>query len=194
MNKLIYIYIVLFVFIFAYFSCNKGKTNEEEQIEYVIENNLGKQLFIPENIITYKPFNNYFADSLMISNSEYKIYSLVNASCSVCVDNIIKWNLLYDEFKNKKIPIVLIFKSDDNFELLKFACEKGIVRGFPYPFFLDTDNSFYKKNIFMKVNKHLETVLTDKNNRIILFGNPLFNANIKKKYMEIIGNNDFKSN
>ncbi len=172
--------------IIVLFQCNTT-TSKQKSVEQVVENTLGKKLLIPNNLVVYKPFEKYLDDSIGISQKPFKIYSLVDATCSVCVDNIVKWDRFVAELNNREnVSIILILESDDNFELIKYICEEGIITEFSYPFFFDINNEFIRLNPFIKKNKHLETILTDTNNNIIMLGNPLFNENIKNKFREIV--------
>lgn len=175
-------------FISILFSC-KNKTiekNETKLLKYVIEDNLGKELIIPESLSIYKPFNNYVKDSSQISNSEFKIYSHIDASCSTCVDNIELWNVFSESIEeNNKISVsvILIFTSKDEFELIKYLIDTNKIKTFPYPFFLDSNKEYTQLNKFMSESSHFETVLTNKYNNILLFGNPIHSREIKNMYI-----------
>lgn len=119
-------------------------------------------------------------------NSEYKIYSRVDASCGTCIGHINAWNELIPDFNRYKVPIILICSSDDNFKLIKYFCNTGKIKDFGYPFFLDQSNEFVKKNKFMATDKNFETVLTDRNNKILAIGSPVHSKGIKEIYFKEI--------
>ena len=165
--------------VFFLFSCSEK--SEKNILKSLIEKNIGVELSIPKKLKMYRPFSNYNVDSLSASN--LKIYSLVDASCATCVDNIIKWNNIID-YNEYHVSVVLICTSTDNFELIKHLCETQQIKTFPFPFFFDYKNDFLKQNPFMKEHKHMETILTDRNNKIILFGNPIYSKKIKELYIK----------
>lgn len=185
-NNILILKITIFLILLTLFSCENENDEKVKEFRYIVKENLGSKLIIPSDLQIYKPFSNYLQDSLEMSNSKFKVYSIINASCGTCIDNMKRWEEFSSNLLKSEVVVILIFKSDDNFELLKYACEKGIIREFPYPFFLDPNNMFMQQNKFMKRNKHFETCLTDANNRIILLGNPLYNENIKELYIKQI--------
>lgn len=101
----------------------------------------------------YAPFTNYILEEGNILNSDYQIYSRIDASCGTCIGEINKWNELIPVLKRYNVPIILICSSDDDFELLKYFCETSSIEDFGYPFFLDHENVFYGNNKFMKNDK-----------------------------------------
>ncbi len=180
-------YLVAIVCIFSLISCKNDKNNEKIiSLKSIIDSNIGKELIIPDSIIIYKPFLNYAMDSVKMFNAEIKIYSRINTSCSTCFENFELWENFHKQLEGKKIPILLICESNDDFEMIKYVCESGGVSSFPYPFILDIKNSFYTKNKFMKESEHFETVLTDKNNTILLLGSPIHSKEIEELYLKEI--------
>lgn len=179
--------ILLFVFVAIILSCiNKQNNVQVESLKSIVQNNLGKKLILSDSIRIYSPFSNCIYDSLELSNAKFKIYTKINASCGTCVEKIKIWNSLVPEFNKYKVPIILICESMDEFELLSYMCESKIIKNFSYPFFLDVKNEFSKKNKFMAASKNFETVLTDRNNTILLMGNPMVSKGIKELYLKEI--------
>ncbi len=179
--------ILLFVCTCSISSCrDKEDVDKISSLKEVVENTLGKKLILPDSLKTYSPFINYIADSTVAFNSKYKIYSKVKASCGTCISHIDKWNDLVPEFSKYKVPIILICNSDDQFELIQYFCESGKIKNFFYPFFFDKKNEFAKKNKFMEASRDFETVLTDKDNNILLLGNPVHSKSILDLYLKEI--------
>lgn len=169
---------------FFLFSCKDDKNIESLKI--IIKQTLGTKLVIPKKMDIYKPFTNYKLDSLGLQKSEYKIYSFLNASCGSCVRKIKYWTTFSNELSLYNIPIILIIRSDDNFELLKYLINSKELKKFPYPFIFDKKDELMKLNHFMKESDDFKTILTDKNNKILLMGNPIANEKIKELYLKEI--------
>lgn len=165
-------------------SCKNKETKRVEETKVGIRNILGKTLNTP-NLEIYNPFDKNVTYQDM-NTSEYKIYSSINASCGTCISRINLWSNIVDDFALIKVPIILVLNSDDNFELFKYLCEKKDIKSFKYPFFFDKYKDFINKNKFMKSNKMFETVLVDKNNKIIALGNPAISKTIKDLYIKEI--------
>jgi len=168
-------------------SCKNGEIKEKEaHLKSVVENCLGKKLIIPDSLITYAPFSDYLGDSIQWSNAKFKIYSHINASCPTCVQEIGLWNNIITDFEKFKVPIILICESTDNFELFKYIIETGEIESFFYPFFFDLKHDFVTQNKFMKESPQFETVLTDRENNILVLGNPIHSKGMKEIYLNEI--------
>lgn len=175
---------LLSIFLISAISCHTRKDQEKkESFKLTVENCLGKELIIPDSLITYSPYSNYIADSVEISQCDLKIYSHINASCPTCIQDIIIWNGIIADFNKNNVPVILICDSKDKFELIKYLHETGKVKSFSYPLFFDIKKEYLKKNMFMKESQHFETVLTDKENNILLLGNPIRSKEIKSLYL-----------
>ncbi|WP_420400759.1 hypothetical protein [Flagellimonas sp.] len=174
------------IIVMGLFSCKDGKnTLEKDQLDSLqnsVENALGSNLQIPDSLKVYAPFLEYVSDSVKMSKSHCKIYTYVNASCPTCIEKIKMWDDFVDKAIQNNVPVFMIFHSDDNFELLKHLSESGLIEDFKFPFFLDTEGIYTKNNPFMKDNVHMETVLTDQSNKILLIGNPLYSSDIANSY------------
>jgi len=180
-------YMILIIFVTLTISCqNKENQKREAHLKSVIENCLGKKLTIPDSLRIYAPFYNYIADSVQLSNARFKIYSHINASCPTCVRDILLWNNIIPSFEKFEVPVILICESDDNFELFKYIIESGEINNFSYPFFLDVKCDFFTQNKFMKESPQFETVLTNRDNTILLLGNPIRSKEMKNIYLNEI--------
>jgi len=187
MNCQYKIFIIVVVCLCFLLSCyNTDRTPHKASLESTIGSTLGKKLFLPNNLHVYSPFPDLVADSATIFNAEYKLFTHINASCGSCITEIKLWENLVTEFDKYKIPIILICESDDRFELLKYLCETGGIEKFSYPFFLDKKNEYIKRNQFMEKAQDLETVLIDKENNILLLGNPIRSKEMKELYLKEI--------
>ncbi|HBJ01312.1 MAG TPA: hypothetical protein DDY89_11640 [Lysinibacillus sp.] len=98
---------------------------------------------LPNNLIVYNPFNRSVLDSNQIANSTFKIYSFIDVSCPSCLTNLQNWNKVASELSKYKVPIILVCQSEDNFELIKYLCEKKDIPEFPFPFYFDDQKQFF---------------------------------------------------
>jgi len=69
---------------------------------------------------------------------------------------------------------------------MPYIIESGEIKIFSYPFFLDMKCDFFTKNNFMKKSSHFETVLTGRENTILLLGNPIRSKEMKDIYLNEI--------
>jgi hypothetical protein len=184
MKTLMYCYVIS-----IFIGCKREQVDNEKVklFKNIIEDNLGKKLLIPKDLKLYSPFNQNSTDSIKLANSSLKLYSHINTSCSTCLEEINKWDSFASKLKKYKTPVILICKSNkDNFELLKYLCETNKIKKFTYPFFLNLKDDYVNKNPFMNASRDFETVLTDKNNSILLIGNPLHSKGMEQLYLNEI--------
>ncbi len=173
-------------------SCKKKQNNVEvDSYKTIINNSLGKKLFIPDSLELYTHSPSSITRK-EIFNSELKIYSHIDASCGTCIESLKTWDRAIPEFNKKNVQVILICTSNNKFELLKYFFESKEIKGFSHPLFLDYKNDFKEKNKFMAESKNFETVLTDKDDNILLIGNPNFLAKIKELYFKEIEKHKIK--
>ncbi|MEN6457037.1 MAG: hypothetical protein ABFD10_22520 [Prolixibacteraceae bacterium] len=177
--------LTLIVLISSNVSC-VNQSQEKKAIESLVQNCLGRKLLLPDSLVVYSPFNQYFMDSLEITRAYLKVYSYINASCPTCIEDISSWNEITPLFNKNNVPVVLVCGSKDNFELIKYFHETGVINEFSFPLFFDINQQYLVKNNFMKESQHLQTVLVDGENNILLLGNPIHSMRIKKLYSKEI--------
>lgn len=173
------------MFLYSLYSCDSSDKNEET-LNRIIQNCLGKEIQIPKKIQSYEPLYDYKTDSLSMFNADLKIFSHINVSCPPCINDIILWDKLSRELQFNNVPVILFCTSKDSFEVIQYLFETESVYQFPYPLFFDFNNYYVDKNRFMSYSDHFETVLVDKRNKILLLGNPLLSKDIKKMYSDTI--------
>jgi hypothetical protein len=177
---------VLFFLTIFFFSC-KNKSNNDKPLAVESDTiRVGRVLYIPDRLETYRPFSNYLLDSNKIAKAPLKIYCFVNVSCSTCIDDIKKWDSSIPRFMDFAVPVILICQSKDNFELIKYFCEQGDVKKFAFPFFLDTKNEFLDKNSFIDESTRFHVILTDSLNKILLFGDPTKSKKVMEQYLNVM--------
>lgn len=111
---------------------------------------------------------------------DYTIISYHNVSCPPCIEEINKWKQLAELKTKKRFQVSLVCHSDDYFEYFKYLCGNGTIKGFPYPFLLDTLNRFLKTNpIFAELNAD-NTITVDQTDKVILIGNPVHSQEVNK--------------
>tara|TARA_R110001583_G_scaffold54028_2_gene166069 strand:+ start:2212 stop:2790 length:579 start_codon:yes stop_codon:yes gene_type:complete len=183
---------MILLYIFSIISCEKKHKNTQvNSFKFVIDNNLGEKLLIPDSLELYHPFT-VINNNKKVLNSKLKIYTHIDASCGTCIETLKAWNNLIPEINREGVQVILICSSDNKFELLKFYFESKEIKNFSHPLFLDHKNNFMEKNRFMSESKNFETVLTDKNDKILLIGNPNFSNKIKELYFKEIKKHQIK--
>ena len=154
-----YIYII-FLYNIIFISCSiKSDKNE-------LHNWIGTKLYVPEIFDKFK---------------DNKIIVRFLGDCASCLETIPKWKVINDKLRDNNDSIALIFYvevfDNEDFKVLEERLN------FADQVIFDPKGSFYSKNL-LKFSGDLQyhTFLVDKENKIILFGNPSIDNKILKKY------------
>lgn len=174
MSKLIFLLVTI-----SFFSCTKNTITKElqELKKYSIS--------IPSDIMV---INNGQLISSFIHDTLYAklIIYYDSTECSSChIAHLNDWNeiIQISHQYNKFRPIFIFSPSKSKISDVLNAIEKF---PFNYPMLLDFENKFYKKNTFIPNNLNYHTFLLNKNNQIILVGNPLYNSQLWNLYQKTI--------
>jgi hypothetical protein len=176
------------VVVFSVFSCNNNKKRKE--VERIVSEWIGKEILFPENVPCYvsnkdtlpEICNGYF-------RKEFKILMYVDsAGCSSCRLQLFSWKQLMEEADDLfqgKVGFLLFFQP-------KSAREIGFIfaqNRFDYPVCMDLNSTINKLNHFPQAMEY-QCFLLDKDNKILMIGNPVLNPKIWELYkVQITGEN-----
>ena len=157
-------------------SCNNNKKLQSEIASFT-----GSQMIIPAEMLP---------DSVDIFNVENKlIIWFDSAECASCrVNRLYEWDedpvASHARGLPGKFGIVLIFSPQaDEVRSLKVNLT-GYELSFPV--IIDEESRFPKLNPHIPTNRQLHAFLLDKNNKVVLVGNPLGNESLWELYREQI--------
>ena len=178
--KFIYI---LFVVVFILFSCGDKK----KQIERELVALGSKTVVMPsEKILTLLGKDTIYNNITIKSQLKLVIYS-DSLSCATCMaGKMYLWNKIVNNIHpfGSKVSLNFIFspaKKDMN-QLISTIQRNR----FKYPIIIDSIAQFEKLNPHLPKNKALHTFLLDKDNKVILVGNPLNNPKIEEMFYKIV--------
>lgn len=184
------LYILLTLTIF--FSCQNKQKEKEVQIAELVNEWRGKQIVFPENSI----FTRYLTDTtdFQIPQSDYKVLIYVDSiGCTSCKLQLPKWKRLIeyiDSLTQGKIPFLFFFHPKDNKEI-RYLLKRD---AFNRPVCIDIDDQLNKLNKF-PLDMTLQTFLLDKDNKVVVLGNPVHNIAVKDLYLkQIIGKDSQNKN
>lgn len=184
-NKIILIS-VLCIFC-AVSSCinNNQNNNTKNQSKEKVKAYIGKKIILPEDsLIHLKDDNVLPIEESNLHSNEMKIVTSINGNCHICVYNLDKWKQeLIKKINSKKLKFIFYLYTDD-YGLFKESLYYKISGD--YPLLIDTTNAFISDNDLPKMDNRFHTFLLNKNNEVILVGNPLQNIKIKNLYFEEI--------
>ena len=170
----------LFICIFCFLAC---QDNKEKQVKELVQEWQGKEIKFPDNPI----FTQYVKDTVdyQIPVSDYKVVMYVDSiGCVSCKLQLSRWKEFIgqvDSVCNKDIPFLFFFQPKDNQELRRILK----IDNFSLPVCIDTEDRFNKLNHFPS-DMMFQTFLLDKDNKVIVIGNPIHNLKERNLYLQKI--------
>ena len=156
---------------------------QKEIITLLVKEWQGKQILFPENMV----FTRFASDTtnFVIPTSDYKVLVFVDSiGCTSCKLQLSRWKefIRYtDSISQKNIPFLFFFQFDDHWEIHSLLIREN----FDKPICLDRSDSLNQLNHFPK-DIRFQVFLLDKNNKVVVIGNPVHNPNVKELYLEEI--------
>ena len=156
---------------------------QKEIITLLVKEWQGKQILFPENMV----FTRFASDTtnFVIPTSDYKVLVFVDSiGCTSCKLQLSRWKefIRYtDSISQKNIPFLFFFQFDDQWEIHSLLKREN----FDKPICLDRSDSLNQLNHFPK-DIRFQVFLLDKNNKVVVIGNPVHNPNVKELYLEEI--------
>ncbi|WP_292269191.1 hypothetical protein [Butyricimonas sp.] len=165
---------ILYIFIFC-ISCNPNK----ERAEIIVKQWLEKEIKFPDTI-------NIKQDSLWksLTSKEFKILTIVDSnSCTECRLKLHEWGKYIKEIDSINTSIAFIFVvHTKDYAIVETLKKKNKFR---LPIFHDYENKMGKLNLFPK-DPNYQTFLLNKENKVILIGNPIGNLPLWKLYKKVL--------
>ncbi len=152
-------------------------------IERLVQEWQGKEIRFPEKLT----FTRYVNDTIeyYIPKSKNKIVTYVDSiGCISCKLQLPKWKefiRLVDSVTNKTVPILFFFQPKDNDELRYYLQRDS----FSFPVCIDAQHRFNSLNHFPS-EMMFQTFLLDKDNKVIVIGNPIHNLAVRDLYLKEI--------
>jgi hypothetical protein len=185
MRKVIIFFFSL-VLVLGIFSCKKNKKYAEAQ--QIVKEWTGKQILFPDDyscFIQGKDTAVSLCSGLL--NREYKILLYVDSTgCSGCRLKLFQWQQLIaetDSLFEGRLSFLLFFQPKNTKEMrVLFKRDQ-----FDYPVFIDTANTLEQLNHFPSQPEY-QCFLLDKDNKVLMLGNPVLNPQIWELYKQMITN------
>ena len=171
------LFFLLFLFLF---SCQE---NRKEHLSYLVQEWQGKEIKFPENPV----FTRLVKDTVdyQIPMSDYKVVTYIDSiGCVSCKLQLSRWKEFIaqvDSASGKAIPFLFFFQSKDNGDLRRTLRTDN----FTLPVCIDTEDRFNKLNHFPS-EMMFQTFLLDKDNKVIVIGNPIHNLKVRDLYLQKI--------
>lgn len=160
-------------------SCNL-LNSEKREIKKEILSWTGKQIYFPKDL-KFK-LNNVDTICPQLYRTEFKILVYVDSTgCTPCKLNIFNWKELIMEVNevNKNVSFLFYINAAD----YKIVEQTLLMNRFDYPVIIDKENKINKMNHFSS-NSMFHIFLLDRDDKVLLLGNPIGNQRLKKLYIE----------
>lgn len=156
-------------------SCNTGERNAQLMKDWQ-----GKKIIYPDEAI----YTVYGEDTIEIAEkTQFQILSFADSvGCMSCKLKLELWKSLIEELNiDYNVSILFVFQTKKS-EEMSYILKKA---NFNYPVVFDEEGSFNFLNNF-PTDDNFRTFLLDKEGKVILVGNPIYNSKIKNIYMSTI--------
>ena len=178
------LFLLLLILPFVIYSC-KGNKNREE-VAKIVSEWIGKEIRFPDNVPCYVSGKDTLQELCNANfQKEFKILLYVDSTgCSSCRLRLPVWKQLIEEADSLfqgKVGFLLFFQPKKVKDIgFMFVQDK-----FDYPIFIDIDRAINNLNRFPQAMQY-QCFLLDKNNKVLMIGNPVLNPKIWELYKEQI--------
>ena len=169
------------------FSCQEKR---KEYLAHLVQEWQGKEIIFPENPV----FTRLVKDTVdyRIPMSDYKVVTYIDSiGCVSCKLQLSKWKEFIaqvDSVSGNTIPFLFFFQSKDKGDLRRILHRDN----FSLPVCIDMEDSFNKLNHFPS-EMMFQTFLLNKDNKVVVIGNPIHNLAVRDLYLkEIAGIENIK--
>lgn len=181
-------YSLLLLMSALFVSCKQ--TSNTDKVAQLVINWQGREVIFPENPV----FTIFGQDTVDFSfrHADYKVVSYVDSiGCLSCKLQLDRWKDVIhriDSVSAVRVPFVFVF-SPDKLRDVMYATKSG---GFDYPILLDLQGEFNALNHF-PANFNFQTMLLDKDDKVLAIGNPVQSPKVLDLYQSIITGQDAES-
>ncbi|MBQ6746640.1 MAG: DUF1573 domain-containing protein [Bacteroidaceae bacterium] len=179
---------LVLLFLLLFVSCKKSDSTD--QVVRIVSAWQGKEVLFPNNPV----FTIYGQDTVSYNfrNADYKVVSYVDSvGCLSCKLQLDKWtNIIHriDSVADIRVPFVFVF-SPEKLRDVVYATKSS---GFDYPILLDMKGEFNNMNHF-PTNFNFQTMLLDRDNRVVAIGNPVQSPKTLDLFQSIITGQEAES-
>jgi hypothetical protein len=168
------------------FSCCENKHKKE--VRKTVTEWIGEEIEFPAELQCVSMMKDTACIDLYSDN--YKILLYVDSlGCTNCRTKLAMWEILISQsdtiFENKPDFLFFFNPKVNRVKELKVLLRNNY---FGYPVFIDKDNEIKKLNDFPEKQEY-QCFLLDKDNKVVMVGNPVYNSGIWTLYKKIINGN-----
>ena len=160
--------------------------SNNSEIKKDLEMLQSKSITIPTDIKTLVGGKDTVVNSFMESELKLIIYSDSSACSSCAIQKMYLWDSFIEDAEKYqgRLKFYFLFSPTENdLTTVNLALRTNM---FDYPVFIDSAGTFAKENPHLPKKPQLHTFLLDKDNKVILVGNPLNNPKIEEMFYKMV--------
>jgi len=160
--------------------------SNKNKIAHLVYEWQGKEILFPENVV----YTRYVTDTVEyeLPQSEYKILMYVDPiGCINCKLQLNEWKEFMHQIDSAaigEIPFLFYFQTKNAKEIYYILRQDK----FDHPVCIDTDGELNKLNQFPS-DIAFQTFLLNKENKVVVIGNPIYNPAVKELYWKQLTGN-----
>jgi len=163
------------------FCLSCGKKGHDKQNKRIVHDHIGKEMLFPTDAV-YTRFLRDTIDYRVPEDADYKVVVYVDSTgCTECKLKLQEWKdfISYvDTLSEKKVAFMFFYNMSD-YRKVAFRLKH---EEFDYPVCLNRSEELSRLN-HIREGERNHTFLLDKENRILEIGNPMFDLEIRDKYV-----------
>jgi len=180
-----FLFLFLLFLPFFIYSCKENKKREEAA--KIVNEWMGKEIKFPGNVPCYVSGKDTLSELCAINfQKEFKILLYVDSTgCSSCRLKLFEWKQLMEEADSLyqgEVGFLLYFQPKSVKEMSYLFVRDR----FDYPVFIDKNRTIDSLNHFPQAMLY-QCFLLNKDNKVLMIGNPVLNPKIWELYKEQIG-------
>ena len=170
--------VLIIVFsLILFFGCTQKKNNTNE----VVLDWVGKEISLVDTLLVLNQVDASLKPLSKIHLKKLRWIIYIDATCFTCATDLIAWGEIVKEFNPQRVDF-LFYIHPDNINILKPYLQRW---RFNLPIIIDNQNTFFYSNNISN-EKLFQAMLVDENNKVILFGNPVYSKGLIPLYKKII--------
>lgn len=155
----------------------------------IIQQMKSAPIIFPDNVLTM--YNGRDTNMREYKNTRLKLVLYIDSTtCNTCfIDKLYLWKDLFDfrnQFNEELSLYFLLESSSSTLAQISFSLRKQELN---YPIRIDTLFQFSKLNTHIPTSPVYHTFLLDKDNKVLMVGNPMTNKKMEKLFMEVVNKN-----
>ena len=177
---------LFFLICVVYFSM--GCTSKNNVVD-IIQQMKSIPVILPDSVLTL--YNGRDTNIIEYENTRLKLVLYVDSNtCNTCfIDKLYLWKDLFKfrEEYNEELSLYFLFESSSS-ALARISVSLR-EQELNYPVRIDTLFQFSKLNSHIPTSSVYHTFLLDKDNNVLIVGNPMTNKKVEKLFMEVVNKN-----